>query len=150
VDVVHVRELFEVRRRSHVHSHYSLLDAVPKIPELVKAAKARKFGALALTDHNNLYGAIEFYEACLKEGIKPIIGCEVSVAGEDITVPVNRDYKSFHLVLLAETNEGYKNLLKIVSFSNTKGFRNKPLVTKVVLAEFHEGLIALLGQNGGL
>jgi DNA polymerase-3 subunit alpha len=129
----------------HVHSHYSLLDAVPKIPELVKAAKARKFGALALTDHNNLYGAIEFYEACLKEGIKPIIGCEVSVAGEDITVPVNRDYKSFHLVLLAETNEGYKNLLKIVSFSNTKGFRNKPLVTKAVLAEFHEGLIALSG-----
>lgn len=129
----------------HVHSHYSLLDAVPKIPELIKAAKARKFSAIALTDHNNLYGAIEFYEACVKEGITPIIGCEINVTNEDITQAINREFQSFHLVLIAENNTGYKNLLQIVSFANTVGFKGKPLATKEVLKKFSEGIIALSG-----
>jgi len=125
----------------HVHSHYSLLDGLTKIPDLVKAAKKRGFSAVALTDHGVLYGAIEFYKACKKEGINPIIGCEIYVAP---TSRFEKDSKNryHHLVLLAENYEGYKNLMKLSSFGFTEGFYYKPRVDKELLRKYSKGLIA--------
>jgi len=125
----------------HVHSHYSLLDGLTKIPDLVKAAKKRGFSAVALTDHGVLYGAIEFYKACLKEGIKPIVGCEIYVA------PKSRFEKDsanryHHLVLLAKNYTGYKNLMKLSSLGFLEGFYYKPRVDKELLRKYSEGLIA--------
>src|SRR3989339_862998 len=132
----------------HVHSHYSLLDAVSKIDELVKTAKKRGFSALALTDHGNLYGAIEFYEACKKEDIKPIIGVEAYIA------PVNRfeqdpSNRYHHLVLLAVNETGYRNLIKLVSLAHLEGFYYKPRMDKELLRAHHEGLIALSACQSG-
>lgn len=129
----------------HNHSHYSLLDALPKIDELVKAAKSGGFGAVALTDHGNLYGAIEFYEACQKAEIKPIIGVEVYVTPFDLSDKNVAEHKQYHLVLLAENYEGYKNLLKLVSFSHLEGAHGRPLVDRRRLAQFKNGIIALSG-----
>lgn len=132
----------------HVHSHYSLLDAVPKIDELVKAAKKRGFSALALTDHGNMYGAIEFYEACLKEEIKPIIGVEAYIApGSRLDKNPNDRYN--HLVLLALNYTGYKNLMRLVSIANMEGFYYKPRMDKEVLRQYHEGLVASTACLGG-
>src|SRR3989339_227287 len=132
----------------HVHSHYSLLDAVSKIDELVKTAKKRGFSALALTDHGNLYGAIEFYEACKKEDIKPIIGVEAYIA------PVNRfeqdpSNRYHHLALLAVNETGYRNLIKLVSLAHLEGFYYKPRMDKELLRAHHEGLIALSACQSG-
>ncbi|KKQ40812.1 MAG: polymerase III, alpha subunit protein [Candidatus Magasanikbacteria bacterium GW2011_GWA2_37_8] len=132
----------------HVHSHYSLLDGLPKIDELVATAKKRGFSALALTDHGNMYGAIEFYEACKKQEIKPIIGVEAYVA------PVSRFEKNsseryHHLVLLALNYTGYKNLLKLVSLASTEGFYYKPRMDKELLRQYHEGLVASTACFGG-
>jgi len=132
----------------HVHSHYSLLDGLSKIPDLVRAAKERGFSALALTDHGNMYGAIEFYQECEKQGIKPIIGVEIYVA------PVSRFDKDpnaryRHLVLLALDITGYRNLMKLVSLGNTEGFFNKPRVDKELLKKYHEGLVASSGCFSG-
>src|SRR3989339_1471094 len=132
----------------HVHSHYSLLDAVSKIDELVKTAKKRGFSALALTDHGNLYGAIEFYEACKKEDIKPIIGVEAYIA------PVNRfeqdpSNRYHHLVWLAVNETGYRNLIKLVSLAHLEGFYYKPRMDKELLRAHHEGLIALSACQSG-
>jgi len=132
----------------HVHSHYSLLDAVPKIDELVKTAKKRGFSALALTDHGNMYGAIEFYETCLKEEIKPIIGVEAYIApGSRFDKNPNDRYN--HLVLLALNYTGYKNLMKLVSLSHTEGFYYKPRMDKELLRQYHEGLVASTACLGG-
>jgi len=127
----------------HVHSHYSLLDGLPKIPELVKAAKARGFSALALTDHGNMYGAIEFYQECLKEGIKPIIGMEAYLAPNNRFEKNAHDQKYFHLVLLALDYTGYKNLMKLSSLAHLEGFYYKPRLDKELLRQYHEGIIAL-------
>ncbi len=132
----------------HVHSHYSLLDAVPKIDELVKAAKKRGFSALALTDHGNMYGAIEFYETCLKEGIKPIIGVEAYVAPVS-RLDKNTNERYNHLVLLALDYTGYRNLMKLVSISNMEGFYYKPRMDKEILRQYHEGLVASTACLGG-
>ena len=124
----------------HVHSHYSLLDGLSKIPDLVKTAKARGFSALALTDHGNMYGAIEFYQECEKQGIKPIIGVEAYIAlnGRFDKDP-NVRYR--HLILLALNEIGYRNLMKLVSLANTEGFYYKPRIDKEILKKYHEGLI---------
>ncbi len=132
----------------HVHSHYSLLDAVPKIDELVKAAKKRGFSALALTDHGNMYGAIEFYETCLKEGIKPIIGVEAYVAPNS-RFDKNTNDRYNHLVLLALDYTGYRNLIKLVSLANIEGFYYKPRMDKEILRQYHEGLVASTACLGG-
>ncbi len=129
----------------HTHSHYSLLDALPQVDDLVKTAKAKGFAALALTDHANMYGIIEFYEKCEKEGVKPILGVEFYVtpgSRHDKTSP-NQHYD--HLVLLALTDKGYRNLLKLVSLSHTEGLHVKPRVDKELLREYREGLVALSG-----
>lgn len=126
----------------HVHSHYSLLDGLPKIKELVAAAKKRGFSALALTDHGNMYGAIEFYQACQKEKIKPIIGSEIYLA-PDSRFGKDKDKKYYHLVLLAADYAGYRNLMKLVSLGHLEGFYYKPRIDKEILQKYSQGLIGL-------
>lgn len=133
----------------HVHSHYSLLDGLSKIDELVKAAKARGFSALALTDHGNMYGAIEFYEQCVKNEIKPIVGMEAYVAPGSRFEKQGPDNKYYHLVLLALNYTGYKNLMKLSSLANLEGFYYKPRVDKELLREYREGLVASSACHGG-
>lgn len=130
----------------HVHSHYSLLDGLGKIPDIIAAAKAQGSPAIALTDHGVLYGAIEFYQECQKAGIKPIIGIEAYVALESRFQKrsrVDNDYT--HLILLAENFTGYKNLLKLSSFAHLEGYYYKPRIDWELLERYHEGLIALSG-----
>ncbi len=128
----------------HVHSHYSLLDGLAKIDDLIEKAKAYKMPALALTDHGNMYGAIEFYKKCKKAGIKPIIGAEVYVAFESrLDKRPGIDNKRYHLVLLAKNEIGYKNLIKLVTLSNLEGYYYKPRIDKEILRKYHEGLIGL-------
>ena len=134
----------------HTHSHYSLLDGLSKVPDLVKRAKKFGMPALALTDHGNLHGAIEFYKACKKEGIKPIIGVEAYVANRTrFDKEPGVDNKRFHLTLLATNNTGYKNLIKLVTASHLEGYYYKPRIDKDLLKEHHDGLIALSGCMGG-
>ena len=129
----------------HVHTEYSLLDGSGKIKEMVHRAKELGMDALAITDHGVMYGVIDFYRACKAEGIKPVIGCEVYVAQGsrfDKTGTVN-DKRYYHLVLLAENDTGYRNLMKIVSKGFVEGFYYKPRVDYELLSQYHEGLIAL-------
>ena len=129
----------------HVHTGYSLLDGAAKIKELVHRAKELGYDSLAITDHGVMYGVIEFYEACMAEGIKPILGCEVYVSpGSRFDREVGKgDERYYHLVLLAETGQGYHNLSKIVTRGFTEGFYYKPRVDMEVLEKYHEGIIAL-------
>lgn len=133
----------------HVHSHYSLLDGLGQIPALVKRAKELGMEALAITDHGNMYGAIEFYQRCLKEGIKPIIGVEIYLAPNGMTDRRPRiDDRPSHLTLLAENLAGYKNLIKITTAAHLEGFYYKPRVDKAYLRAHAEGVIALSGCLG--
>jgi len=128
----------------HVHSHYSLLDGLAKIDELLDRAKELGMDALALTDNGVLYGAIEFYEKAKKKGIKPIIGCEMYLApnGRENKRPKIDDTRH-HLILLAKNETGYKNLMKLVTIAHLEGFYYKPRVDKEVLRKYSNGLIAL-------
>ena len=129
----------------HVHTEYSLLDGSNKIKEYVKRVKELGMTSAAITDHGNMYGAIDFYDECLASDIKPIIGCEVYVApGSRFDKEAGAgDDRYHHLVLLAENNQGYANLMKIVSKGFTEGFYYRPRVDKEVLRTYHEGIIAL-------
>ncbi len=128
----------------HVHTEYSLLDGACRIGRLAKRAKELGQTALAITDHGVMYGAVEFYEACKAEGIKPIIGCEVYVAARNHTDKVHEyDSENSHLILLCKNRQGYQNLIKLVSKSFVDGFYNKPRIDHELLKEHHEGLIAL-------
>ena len=135
----------------HVHSHYSLLDGLTQIKPLVKAAKERGFSALALTDSGSLYGAIEFYEACRVEGIKPIIGFEAYFGPRKLTDKDPQiDKEMHHLILLAENYEGYKNLMSLSSIGHLEGFFNsKPRIDKEVLKKYSGNIIALSGCING-
>ncbi|MGN1160113.1 MAG: DNA polymerase III subunit alpha [Lachnospiraceae bacterium] len=129
----------------HVHTEYSLLDGSNKITEYVKRVKELGMTAAAITDHGVMYGVIDFYRAAKEAGINPILGCEVYVAPGsrfDKEAGVSED-RYYHLVLLAENNTGYANLMKIVSRGFTEGYYYKPRVDMEVLEEFHEGIIAL-------
>ena len=129
----------------HVHTNYSLLDGACRISELVKKAAELRFPALAMTDHGNLFGAVEFYETCMKHGIKPLLGVEAYVA------PTNRHDRSaggikdsnYHLVLLAKDEAGYANLFQLVTLSYLEGFYYKPRIDKDLLRKYGQGLIAL-------
>ena len=127
----------------HVHSEYSLLDGVARIPELVDRARELGMPAVALTDHGNLFGAIEFYKAATEAGIKPILGMEAYVALTHRNDRKSKDY--YHLTLLAETTEGYRNLMKISSEGYLTGFYYKPRVDWEVLEQHKQGLIVLTG-----
>ena len=125
----------------HVHSEYSLLDGANRIKDLPIRAKELGMNAIALTDHGVMYGIIDFYKACTKEGIKPIIGCEVYVSNRSrFDKEANIDFNN-HLILLAKNNEGYKNLTKLVSIGFVEGFYYKPRIDKEMLKKYHEGLI---------
>ncbi len=125
----------------HVHTEYSLLDGASKISELVAYARELGMDSLAITDHGAMYGVVEFYEECRKQGIKPVIGCEIYVAAGSHLEKNNRDI--YHLILLAENDTGYHNLMKIVSIGQLEGFYYKPRVDKDVLRAHSEGLICL-------
>ena len=128
----------------HVHSEFSLLDGANRIKDLPVRAKELGMDAMALTDHGVMYGAIDFYKACKKEGIKPIIGCEVYVAPRSrFNKEPNIDNKYNHLILLAKNNDGYKNLIKLVSAGFIDGYYYKPRIDLELLEQYHEGLICL-------
>ncbi len=130
----------------HNHSHYSLLDGACRIDELVQQAKEMKMPALALTDHGNMFGVVEFYDKCSQAGISPLIGAEVYIAPGDrrdkTPDPVTRA-TSFHMVLLCKDHTGYQNLMKLVSAGYLEGFYYKPRIDKDLLRQHSEGLIAL-------
>ncbi len=132
----------------HVHTEYSLLDGACRLDRLMEKAAALHFPALAITDHGTLYGAIDFYQAAKKQGIKPIIGCEVYVAPgsrkEKKAGSSGRDVYN-HLVLLAANQAGYKNLIRLVTDAHLTGYYYKPRIDKEILAECKDGLIALSG-----
>lgn len=134
----------------HLHSEYSLLDGACRIAEIPRRARELGQDAVAITDHGVLYGAVAFYKACLAEGVKPIIGCEVYVAKRSrLEKSRDPDAGNCHLVLLVENEIGYRNLIRMVSLSFTDGFYAKPRVDLDLLRECHEGLIALSGCLAG-
>lgn len=135
----------------HVHSHYSLLDGLSKVKNLVKTAKKRGFSAIALTDSGVMYGAIEFYRACLGEDIKPIIGFEAYMAPRSMDdKDPQKDKGVFNLILLAENYDGYRNLLNLCSESHIRGFfEGKPRLDKEILKKYSKNIIALSGDIRG-
>ncbi|HEX7401818.1 MAG TPA: DNA polymerase III subunit alpha, partial [candidate division Zixibacteria bacterium] len=130
----------------HVHTQYSLLDGAIKLDEMMAAAKEFKLPALAITDHGNMFGVIDFYKKCMASGIKPIVGCEMYVA------PLDRRKKEpikglpdagYHLLLLVKNHDGYKNLMKLSSIGYLEGFYHKPRIDKEILKEHSAGLLGL-------
>jgi DNA polymerase-3 subunit alpha len=133
----------------HTHSHYSLLDGLSKVDDLVKRVKQMDMPAIALTDHGNMYGAIEFYKECHKAEIKPIIGVEAYMAERTrFDKDAGVDNKRYHLTLLAQNATGYHNLIKLVSRANLEGMYYKPRMDMDLLAEYSEGIICLSGCPG--
>ena len=134
----------------HTHSHYSLLDGLSKTKDLVAKAKSLGMPALAVTDHGNLYGAIDFYEEATKAGLKPIIGVEAYVAARSrFDKEPGIDSKRYHLTLLAENLIGYQNLVKMVTAANLEGYYYKPRIDKELMREHAAGIICLSGCLGG-
>lgn len=129
----------------HVHTHYSLLDGLSKIDDLLDRAKELGMESIAITDHGVLYGGIEFFIKAKERGIKPIIGCEMYLTGNDLHSknPDSVDRKRFHLILLAKNEKGYKNLMKLISIAHLEGFYYKPRIDRKVLRQYAEGLIGL-------
>jgi len=133
----------------HTHSHYSLLDGMSKVDDMVKLAKEHGMTAIGLTDHGVMYGAIDFYTACVKNGLKPIIGVEAYVANRSrFQKESHIDNKRYHLTLLAKDNVGYHNLIKLTTAAHLEGYYYKPRVDKDLLRAHAEGLIALSGCPG--
>lgn len=133
----------------HTHTEYSLFDGISRIPDLVAHVKEMGQTAIAITDHGSMYGAVYLYNECKKQGINPIIGCEIYITQNSrFQVPPGRE-KLYHLILLAENNEGYHNLVKICSRAWTEGFHNKPRADHDLLRKYHKGLIALSACVGG-
>lgn len=133
----------------HIHSEFSLLDGANRIKDLPVRAKELGMKAMAITDHGVMYGVIDFYKACKKEGIKPIIGCEVYVASRTRFDKEAQDKKYYHLILLAKNNKGYQNLSKLVSLGFTEGYYYKPRIDLEILEKYHEGIICLSGCLAG-
>ena len=128
----------------HIHSEFSLLDGANRIKDLPVRAKELGMDSIAITDHGVMFGAIDFYKACKKEGVKPIIGCEVYVAPRSrLQKEPGIDNHYYHLILLAKNNEGYKNLSKLVSLSFVDGYYYKPRIDREILEKYHEGIICL-------
>ena len=125
----------------HVHSQYSLLDGAIRFDEMLELARKYQMGAVALTDHGNMFGAVEFYQKAIQHGVKPIVGCEVYVApGSRLDKKTGTGEGAYHLTLLAMNRTGYFNLLRLVSLAFLEGFYYKPRVDKELLSQHHEGL----------
>lgn len=134
----------------HNHTHYSLLNALPKIPELVKTAKEMGMTSLAITDDGNMYATISFYQTCLKEGLKPILGVDFYVAlNTRFDKRAGIDNRRHRLILIAKNETGYKNLMKLVSLSNIEGFYYKPRIDRELVEKYSEGLICISPQFSG-
>jgi DNA polymerase-3 subunit alpha len=134
----------------HTHTEYSLLDGACRIPELISRAKELGMHSLAVTDHGNMYSAVDFYLQAKEAGIKPIIGCEIYVAPRTrFDKETKEDRSPYHLTLLAKNRQGYKNLLKLVSLASIEGFYSRPRIDRELIEKHHEGLIALSGCSGG-
>ena len=137
----------------HLHSVYSLLDGAIRISDLVKEVKAQGMSSVAITDHGNMFGTLDFYDAAVKEGIKPLIGCEFYVAPgsrfEKKNVDRIADGNAFHLVLLAKNKTGYKNMIKMASRAYTEGFYRKPRIDYDLLSEHSEGIVGLTACLAG-
>ena len=129
----------------HVHTEYSMLDGISRIPELVERTGELGMDALSITDHGTFYGVVDFYSACREAGIKPIIGCEVYVAHNSRHEKNSTERSPAHLVLLARDNTGYRNLMQLVTKAHVEGFYNRPRVDKGLLEEFGSGLVCLSG-----
>jgi len=130
----------------HNHSHYSLLDGLSKIPDMMKRVQELEMEAVGLTDHGNMYGAVEFYKAAKKAGIKPIIGMETYVAhGTRHSRDHVEDRKRYHLTLLVKNETGYKNLIQLSTKAHLEGFYYKPRIDRELLEKHHEGLMCLSG-----
>ena len=130
----------------HVHTEYSLLDGVGKIPKLLEEAKHHGQKALAITDHGNMHGAVHFYNYAKEKGVKPIIGLEAYVASKSrFEKQIKPGSDQFHLLLLAKNYDGYKNLLKLASISHLEGFSYKPRIDFELLKQFKDGLIVTTG-----
>lgn len=126
----------------HVHTQYSLLDGAAKISDLVAYAKEIGMKSLAITDHGVMYGVVDFYQEAMKQGIKPVIGCEVYLTNGSRFEKTNRD-GMYHLILLAENDEGYHNLMKLVSLGHLEGFYYKPRIDKDILRQYSKGIICM-------
>jgi DNA polymerase-3 subunit alpha len=134
----------------HTHSHYSLLEALPKAADLIAAAKADGQTAIALTDNGNMYGAVDFYKECIDAEIKPIIGVDFFVAPRTRHDKENKtDDNAGRIVLLAKNESGYRNLLQLVSISYLEGFYIRPRIDRELIEKYHEGLVAILPSHGG-
>src|SRR5438105_3384737 len=135
----------------HCHSHYSLLDGASRIPELVARAKELGMNAIALTDHGNLYGAIEFYQECKAAGINPVIGYEAYIAPGKRTEREarRRGEAGYHLTLLARDLQGFRNLVKMASVAFLEGYHYVPRIDKELLQAHHEGITCLSGCASG-
>ncbi len=135
----------------HAHSHYSLLQALPKIPDLVAAAKKDGATSLALTDNGNMYGAIEFYKECKEKGVKPILGVDFYVAPRTRNdKQAGIDARRTRLVLLAKNLDGYHNLIQLVTASYLEGFYYKPRIDRELIEKYHGGLIAIIPTQGDI
>jgi len=129
----------------HVHSEYSMLDGLIRLPELVKSASEYKMPAVAITDHGNIFGAVEFYEEAMKARVKPIIGCEVYMARASRQSRNREEGSPFHLVLLCQNEQGYKNLCQLITLSYLEGFYFKPRIDRELLEKYGKGLLGLSG-----
>ena len=129
----------------HVHTEYSMLDGISRIPDLVTQTAELGMDALAITDHGTFYGVVDFYSACKEAGIKPIIGCEVYVAHSSRLDKSGAERSPNHLVLLARDNIGYRNLMQLVTRSHVEGFHYRPRIDRELLEKYHQGLLALSG-----
>ena len=129
----------------HVHTEYSLLDGFSRIPQLVFRASELGMDSLAITDHGALYGAVDFYSQCVEAGIKPIIGCELYMAQRSRRSKVPADKSPYHLTVLAMNNQGYKNLIQLVTKAHLEGFYYRPRIDRELFEQYHQGLIVLSG-----
>ena len=129
----------------HVHTEYSLLDGISRIPDLVEQSKALGMTSLAITDHGGMYGVVDFYAECKQAGIKPIVGCEVYVAKGSRMEKTPAERSPHHLVLLAKDNTGYRNLMQLVTRGHVEGFHYRPRIDKALLEQYHQGLVCLSG-----
>src|SRR5262245_37742382 len=131
----------------HLHTQYSLLDGAIRMTDLCTKVRDRGMKAVAMTDHGNMFGAIQFYQSAKDHGIKPIFGCEAYLADGD--APAKSDRKNYHIVLLAKNEVGYKNLQRLVSYGHLQGFYYNPRIDRKTLREHSEGLIGLSACLGG-